>query len=193
MCAFRKTLAGSEKLAKKVEGHRLVGVVPAFHGHAHNRKCQVHWHPMYIEGAGMEDFEECERTFCLSNELANCTRLATPFHRRQEIVEHFQFHDKDKETNIGELHPPSLLPIAHQLNRFSGRWFFNKYRHALDRIKYDEPQLRTALYSLKVTEQDLENYLDEERAYLEAAPKDSDDGAHILEYIRLIDKLHAAE
>jgi hypothetical protein len=100
MCAFMKTLARSS-LGTKVKNHRLVGVVPAFHGHAHNRACQVRWHPMYIEGVGLEDFEECERTFARSNELANCTRLATEFHRRQEILEHFFFHDQDKQTRIG--------------------------------------------------------------------------------------------
>jgi hypothetical protein len=101
MCAFIKTLHNS-RLRKNVKENRLIGVVPAFHGHAHNRKCQVHWHPMYIDGVGTEDFEECERTFSGSNNLANVTRLATPFHRRQEIQEYFTFHDEDKHTNIGK-------------------------------------------------------------------------------------------
>jgi hypothetical protein len=100
MCAFMKTLARSS-LGVQVKSQRLIGVVPAFHGHAHNRACQVRWHPMYINGVGLEDFEECERTFARSNELANCTRLATPFHRRQEILEHFNFHDQDKQMKIG--------------------------------------------------------------------------------------------
>jgi hypothetical protein len=100
MCAFMKTLCKSS-FAKKVKDKRLIGVVPAFHGHAHNRKCQVHWHPMYTEEVGTEDFVECERTFFASNDLAPVTRLATPFHRRQEIQEHFKFHDMDKEIGIG--------------------------------------------------------------------------------------------
>ena len=28
---------------------------------------------MYVEGVGLEDFEECERTFSRSNELASVT------------------------------------------------------------------------------------------------------------------------
>lgn len=100
MCAFMTTLCRSS-LGPKVVGCRLRGVVPAFHGHAHNRKCQVHWHPMYVDGVGLEDFEECERCFCQSNELAAITRLATPFHRRQEIDEHFRFQDQDKHRNSG--------------------------------------------------------------------------------------------
>ena len=59
MCAFIKTL-GKSSLGERMVGLRLHGVVPAFHGHAHNRACQLCWHPLYVEGAGLEDFKECE-------------------------------------------------------------------------------------------------------------------------------------
>jgi hypothetical protein len=113
MCAFWKTLLRS-RLGNQVIKSGVRGVVPAFHGHAHNRKCQVskspscdffddgmmacqvRWHPQYTVGVGLEDFETCERTFSASNALAGATRLATPFHRRQEILEHFNFQDEDK-------------------------------------------------------------------------------------------------
>jgi hypothetical protein len=100
MCAFIKTLHNST-IGSKVKERRLIGVVPAFHGHAHNRACQVCWHPMYVDGVGTEDFETCERVFYQSNELAACTRLATPFHRRQEILEHFTLQDLNKQLGIG--------------------------------------------------------------------------------------------
>ncbi|KAL0567633.1 hypothetical protein V5O48_014366 [Marasmius crinis-equi] len=58
MCAFYKTMQRSGKLGHKVAALCLQGVVPAFHGHAHNRKCQLFWHPMYIPGLGLTDFEE---------------------------------------------------------------------------------------------------------------------------------------
>ena len=100
MCAFIKTLSRSV-LGPKTVAFRLHGVVPSFHGHAHNRGCQLHWHPMYTEGVGLEDFEECERTFGKSNELAAVTRLASPYHRVQHIDEHFMFHDQDKHAASG--------------------------------------------------------------------------------------------
>lgn len=100
MCAFFKTLKKS-RLGDRVVKLGLRGVVPAFHGHAHNRKCQVDWHPLYVPGVGLEDFEESERTFSRSNELAPTTRLSTEFHRRQSIMEHFDFHDDDKHANSG--------------------------------------------------------------------------------------------
>ena len=100
MCAFMTTLRKSS-LGNKAVAFRLSGVVPAFHGHAHNRACQCQWHPLFVEGVGIEDFEECERTFCRSNELASVTRLATPSHRQQHIDEHFYFHDLDKHASSG--------------------------------------------------------------------------------------------
>ncbi|KAJ7175579.1 hypothetical protein C8R46DRAFT_1160840 [Mycena filopes] len=97
MCAFFKTLMRSS-LGASVTAMRMQGVVPAFHGHAHNRACQIGWHPLYVDGVGLEDFEECERTFARSNHLASTTRLATPFHCQQQIDEHFHFHDMDKHA-----------------------------------------------------------------------------------------------
>jgi hypothetical protein len=102
MCAFFKTLLHSS-LGSKTIALRLRGVVPAFHGHAHNRECQIGWHPLYVEGVGLEDFEECERTFAQSNNLAAITRLSSPFHRQQQIDEHFYFHDLDKHASSGEM------------------------------------------------------------------------------------------
>lgn len=101
MCAFIKTL-GKSSLGNRVVGLRLHGLVLAFHGPAHNRACQTSWHPLYVEGAGLEDFEECEHTFSKSNELAGVTRLSTPFHRHQQIDEHFMFHDDDKHASSGK-------------------------------------------------------------------------------------------
>jgi hypothetical protein len=40
MCAFFQTLLRS-RLGPNVVDLGVRGVVPAFHGHAHNRKCQV--------------------------------------------------------------------------------------------------------------------------------------------------------
>ena len=111
MCAFWTTLSKSSLGAQTV-AFRLHGVVPAFHGHAHNRGCQVNWHPLYVEGVGLEDFEECERTFFCSNELASITRLATPYHWHQHIDEHFHFHDLDKHAASGKRIMPRLKPCT---------------------------------------------------------------------------------
>ncbi|TFK58592.1 hypothetical protein BDN72DRAFT_906599 [Pluteus cervinus] len=45
-CQLIKTLRKSS-LAETVKAQNIDGVVPAFHGYAHNRLCQLSWHPLY--------------------------------------------------------------------------------------------------------------------------------------------------
>ncbi|KAG2049002.1 hypothetical protein BDR06DRAFT_984575 [Suillus hirtellus] len=69
--------------------------VGAFHGHAHNCKCQLVWHSMYILGTGHSEGEGCEHIFSALNKLAHSTRHASPFHC-PAIEKHFTFWDADK-------------------------------------------------------------------------------------------------
>jgi hypothetical protein len=89
-CAFMSTIRRSS-LWPLALARRLKMVVPSFHRHAHNRGCQLAFHPQYITTLGLEDFETCEHCFSLSNTLAATTRLATRFHRWQAIEQHFWF------------------------------------------------------------------------------------------------------
>ena len=75
-CAFAKT-AHMSSIGPKVQRLGLRFMVGAFHGHAHNRLCQLDWHPMYIEGTGNTEGEGCEHVFSVSNELARSIRHAT--------------------------------------------------------------------------------------------------------------------
>ena len=100
-CEFSVTLANSS-VGKRATQAGLRCIVPSFHGHSHNRGCQVNWHPRYVEGAGIEDFEGCERFFHRSNDQAPGTRLATPFHRHQAIAQHVMFWGEDKHAESGE-------------------------------------------------------------------------------------------
>ncbi|KAG1883668.1 hypothetical protein F4604DRAFT_1878921 [Suillus subluteus] len=98
-CAQEKILLCSS-LVNQVKELNLQGVVPAFHGHAHNCLCQVQHHSKYKVGAGKEDFKMCERVFSESNALASETRNATEFHHHQALDEHFRFADMDKYANL---------------------------------------------------------------------------------------------
>ncbi|KAG9310199.1 hypothetical protein JVU11DRAFT_9839 [Chiua virens] len=82
-CAFATTLANSV-LGPQAHALNLSLMVGAFHGHAHNRQCQLKWHPMYIPGTGHTEGEGCEHVFSASNALARA------------IEEHFAFWDADK-------------------------------------------------------------------------------------------------
>lgn len=100
-CAFTKTL-GNSTIGPRAQdlGFRLM--VGAFHGHAHNRMCQLDWHPMYITGTGHSEGEGCEHVFSASNALARGTRHASTFHRHQTIEQHFAFWNDDKYANLSK-------------------------------------------------------------------------------------------
>jgi hypothetical protein len=98
-CAFSKTLENSS-LSDKAKDALFRLMVGAFHGHAHNRLCQLRWHPLYIKGTGHTEGEGCEHIFSSSNDLARSTRHASRFHRHQSIDEHFNFWDQDKYANL---------------------------------------------------------------------------------------------
>ena len=72
-CKFGTTLMHSElgPLAKALNYKALVG---AFHGHAHNRLCQLSFLATYVKWMGLEDLEGCERFFSKSNALAPSLR-----------------------------------------------------------------------------------------------------------------------
>ncbi|KAJ7783593.1 hypothetical protein DFH07DRAFT_948610 [Mycena maculata] len=170
MCAFFKTLLCSS-LGPRVVAMNLRGVVPAFHGHAHNRACQVGWHPLYVEGVGLKDFEECERTFGKSNHLVTVTRMTTPFHRQQAIDEHFNFHDLDKHTS-------------------SGNFIFQNYRQAIEKISMNRGQLDVLERCLGTTAADYEADLIMEQNYFKSLRSEPPKVAHTVEYMELLVKLH---
>lgn len=95
-CTFSQTPRHSTQLSEKVLAKNIQMVVPSFYNHTHNWGCQLSWHPMYISGIGLEDFETCEHLFSISNSLARDTRHASTFHHYQAIEEFFYFWDEDK-------------------------------------------------------------------------------------------------
>ena len=94
-CTFQKTLANSS-LGPRALASNFSLMVGAFHGYAHERSCQLNWHPLYMKGTGRTEGEGCEHIFSSSNNLARNTCHASRFHRHQAITEHFNFWDQDK-------------------------------------------------------------------------------------------------
>ncbi|KAJ7843840.1 hypothetical protein B0H13DRAFT_2239265 [Mycena leptocephala] len=172
MCAFFKTLMRSS-LGASVTAMRMKGVVLAFHGHAHNRLCQIGWHPLYVEGVGLEDFEECERTFSKSNHLASATRLATAFHRQQQIDEHFKFHDEDKHAA-------------------SGNFIYQNYRQALEKISLNSVQPAVLELDLGTTSADYEQDHLTEIKYFQDLRSEPSEIKQTADYMDLLHKLSSA-
>ncbi|KAJ7838459.1 hypothetical protein B0H14DRAFT_3087059 [Mycena olivaceomarginata] len=101
-CHFESTLKNSE-LGDKARTNRFKSLVGSFHGHAHNRLCQLSFLATYVEGLGLEDLEGCERYFSRSNALAKSVRYASKFHRRQEITTFMkQIDDLEVYANLSK-------------------------------------------------------------------------------------------
>ncbi|KAG0699233.1 hypothetical protein DFH29DRAFT_983620 [Suillus ampliporus] len=122
--------------------------IGSFHGHAHNRRCQIDWHPMYIECTGHTEGEGCEHVFSSSNELARSTRHATPFHRHQTIEQHFAFWDNDKYAALST-------------------FLQNHYREALAAIQTLTSELSSLEGVLNLTHADFVHFHKEECSYLD--------------------------
>ncbi|KAJ7609640.1 hypothetical protein FB45DRAFT_1038738 [Roridomyces roridus] len=83
-CHFGTTVNNSD-LGEQARAQGFKSLVGSFHGHAHNRLCQLNFLATYVKGLGIEDLEGCERFFSRSNGLAKSCRYASRFHRQQEI------------------------------------------------------------------------------------------------------------
>ncbi|PPQ92117.1 LOW QUALITY PROTEIN: hypothetical protein CVT25_007973 [Psilocybe cyanescens] len=154
MCAFVTTLKNSN-LGSKMVALNLSGIMP------------IRWHPVYIDGMGMEYFEECECTLACSNELASVTRLSTPYHQQQHIDKHFHFHDFDKHAA-------------------SGNSIYKNYCQALERIAIDTPHLVELSTKLNVGAADYKGYLKSEREYLAGLCTEPAEEQMKAEYVELL-------
>ena len=139
---------------------------------------------MYVEGIGLEDFKECKRTFCHSNELASVTRLSRLFHQHQHIDEHF-FSPQPWQACIFW-----WVVVSHNgdgvLIFFSGNFIYQNYCQALEQIKIDTLQLTVLSTKLGISSEEYKKYLDLEHAYqvaLQTEPEDVKSTADYMEHI----------
>ncbi|KAJ7512593.1 hypothetical protein B0H11DRAFT_1699088 [Mycena galericulata] len=146
-CHFEATVQNSElgDLARK---NKLKCLVGSFHGHAHNRLCQLGFLATYVEGMGLEDLEGCERYFSRSNGLAKSCRYASRFHRQQEITTYAkQFDSFETYTNLS-------------------KFLCSNYRQALAILK-TEPTLQAWMRQEGVESyEEFHQWLKEEKEYL---------------------------
>jgi KDZ transposase-like protein len=117
------------------------------HGYAHNKRCQLSFHPLNTPGAGLEDFETCERFFSSSNNCAPLTRHATKYHRKQFLDLHFRHNDSEKYANLG-------------------KFLYNNYRQALKTIDENTTILQAYEQRTSFTEKDYKQWREEEKTYL---------------------------
>jgi hypothetical protein len=108
-CSHKVTVAASS-LSEKARALLLQLVVDAFHGHAHNRLCQLLNHPLFLKGFGLEDLATCERVFAGTNPATRLVRHASYFHWLQFLDLQMDQWDKDKYL---ELSKPFFYSLIH--------------------------------------------------------------------------------
>ena len=100
-CSHKVTVAASS-LSEKARILLLQLVVDAFHGHAHNRLCQLLNHPLFLKGFGLEDLTTCERIFAGTNPATCLIQHASYFHWVQFIDLQLDQWDKDKYLKLSK-------------------------------------------------------------------------------------------
>ncbi|KAF8578460.1 hypothetical protein K439DRAFT_1638825 [Ramaria rubella] len=146
-CAFASTVNSSILLGDKACQRHLRMIVLAFHGHAHNRSCQLSWHPLYIPGLGLEDFETCERVFLQSNHLAAVTWHTSAFHCHQAIEEWAGFWDEDKYANLS-------------------KFLLDNYKQVLELVTMLAPALESFKRTYELTDADFQRFYEQKKRYL---------------------------
>ncbi|KAG2120252.1 hypothetical protein DEU56DRAFT_747007 [Suillus clintonianus] len=172
-CTSRKTVASSS-IGAKAQELNLVIAVNAFHGYAHNRRCQLAHHPLYLEGFGIEDLETCERIFSSSNSACGLIRHASYFHWVQYLDLHFDQWDKDK-----------YLELSNFLR--------NNYAQALRMIEEYTPLLDEFKMRKSLTDDTFLQWREEESEFLANLALEPPSDAIAVAYVEELEKLQRAE
>ncbi|KAG6808141.1 hypothetical protein H0H92_005272 [Tricholoma furcatifolium] len=175
-CRFKTTVGQSDLggLARELRFSSLVG---AFHGHAHNRICQLSHLATYVNGMGLEDLEGCERFFSKSNHLAASVQYATPYHRQQKIVE-YMAHTDAFET---------------EQKLTTGEFLVKNYEQALQILATETALQKTMVDQGVESYEVFHQWLEEERTYLTALAKEPIEETQEMEYYQKLVNLRDAE
>ncbi|KII92210.1 hypothetical protein PLICRDRAFT_104028 [Plicaturopsis crispa FD-325 SS-3] len=170
------TTLNNSALGARARALHHTSLVGAFHGHAHQRLCQLSHLATYVKGLGLEDLEGCERAFSKSNALAPAIRYASIFHRQQAIATYFEHNDN--------------FEIYANLTTF----LFNNYKQALNILSDGDVALPLAMADLNITSRQVfEVWLAEEKEYLLGLQKEPEEETLQMEYWQKLINLHGSE
>jgi hypothetical protein len=172
-CSFETTVKSSSLgPAFSATGSRFC--VCAFHAYSHCHTCQLQYHPNIIPGAGLEDLETMERIFSSLNHIASVTRYASPFRRRLFIEAYLHQWDEDKYSNLGT-------------------FILNNYKQALDIVHNDAVVLEEAMHSLRITDDDLDQWEKDELDFFSHIGTEDPHDVHATAYVERLKELAELE
>ncbi|KAG1884380.1 hypothetical protein F4604DRAFT_1677018 [Suillus subluteus] len=172
-CSFTKTAAASS-IAMKVKNHNHRFVINSFHGHAHNRRCQLQFHTLYQQGFGIEDLETCEQVFSGSNAVAPVIQHASYFHWLQFIDLHFNQWDQDWYQELSQ-------------------FMYQNYKQVLDIINNLTPIVEELKTQLKISDADFKRWNIEELEYLQRLSIEQEYDPQKIVYVEALQSLTKAE
>ncbi|KAF8575614.1 hypothetical protein K439DRAFT_1369517 [Ramaria rubella] len=190
-CGFSVTQEKGLITGAKVRAANHECVCGSFHGHAHNRLCQLRFHLLYRQGCGLEDFEGCERFFYESNGLGGRTRHQSKYHQMQAIVHHLQRWGSDKYLHLSKLCSTMMIcGFIHVV----GQFLYNNFRQAIRNLQLLKPQLEAAkkMYGID-SNAVFHSWLQQEEQYLQTLKKELPEDILKVKYLLNLQKLSVAE
>ncbi|KAG1880023.1 hypothetical protein F4604DRAFT_1679156 [Suillus subluteus] len=161
-CSYQKTVDASSISFKAHSNHHRF-IVNSFHGHAHNRHCQLQFHPLYQDGLGLEDLE-----------TSPVVRHASYFHWLQFIDLHFQQWDSDQYLELS-------------------KFLYNNYKQALAIIDDLSPAIEELKLVLNISDGDFKHWNIEELEFLETLTEETDEDVEAMTYVEALQSLAKAE
>ncbi|KZT50692.1 hypothetical protein CALCODRAFT_422850, partial [Calocera cornea HHB12733] len=145
-CAHSGTVSRSQ-IGSLAQSQKLRFYVGAFHGYAHNRRCQLGFHPRFLTTAGLEDFETNERLFSKQNLTAHLFRHSSTYHRHLTLDFFWTRWDEDRRASLAD-------------------WLYDKYRQALEIVRSTAPEVERIQSDHTISDDDFLGFLEEEKSYL---------------------------
>ncbi|KAI5989918.1 hypothetical protein EDD15DRAFT_2170976 [Pisolithus albus] len=173
-CKFGATLNCSV-VGPRAQALNYTSLVPAFHGYAHRRLCQLRFLARYVDGLGLEDLEGCERTFSKTNGLASAVRYASAFHRCQAIAGYVAHNDE------------------YEVYQNLTTMILNNYKQAIRIIQEGKNALPRLMDELGITDVSVfSSWLLEEKEYLTARSREPEEETLQMEYWQKLVNLDAS-
>ncbi|KAI0245898.1 hypothetical protein BJV78DRAFT_1136509, partial [Lactifluus subvellereus] len=173
-CSHKMTVAASS-IGEKACSQRLQLVVNAFHGHAHNRLCQLVNHPLFCKGFGLEDLATCERIFSGTNPATRLIRHASYFHWLQFLDLQLDQWDKDRYLDLSN-------------------FLLNNYKQALAILldyNCDVEALKQTMPNL--VDEDFVQWREEELEYLTKMQEQPEYDVQIIAYVEVLEAVRKTE
>ncbi|EIW76739.1 hypothetical protein CONPUDRAFT_63242, partial [Coniophora puteana RWD-64-598 SS2] len=172
-CTFNSTI-DSSSLGKRFTEMECQMFVDAFHGYAHNYKCQVNNHPLRTTSAGLEDFEMIEQIFSACNTLATVIRYVSQYRRHMFLELFFQQWDKEKYQTLSTM-------------------LLNNYKQTLAIIDTESPKLEETKAQLNIEDSNSETWQAEELAYFETLGKEPVYNVYAVTYAEVLKDMQRLE